>query len=401
MVRSRQVAIAGSLLLIALILGPLGWWAWTQQPQDDQLVFYRPSKAAIEELTQRVRDGEFADDLGRIPIEPELARLIFGLDHPYNCYDPQAYFTHEPNLNARRSFKEHPDRGWTMRTNSLGMRRDSEPSSSSPDLRVLVVGDSHVDGICNNQENLCAIAESVLEAAHPGASVEVLNAARGGHSLWNYLGVVEKHLSLSPDVVVVTVFGGNDFTDTLLLAHAFEGTKTRGLTPESRARREEALEESRYVLGQGYGTLLFFKDRPAELEFSLDTTRRILMQIALTCSDAGAELLVMYLPSPLSLPFEETPQSAVRVGAILGFDEEDLALSSTLAARFLSTTAELGITTSDLTLILGDCADRCFWETDLHLSVHGHRRVGRHLASRLQSLQVVGERLRDAADAPR
>ena len=109
----------------------------------------------------------------------------------------------------------------------------------------------------------------------------------------------------------------------------------------------------------------------------------------------------MYLPSPLSLPFEETPQSAVRVGAILGFDEEDLALSSTLAARFLSTTAELGITTSDLTLILGDCADRCFWETDLHLSVHGHRRVGRHLASRLQSLQVIGERLRDATDAPR
>ena len=398
MVRLRQVAIAGSLLLLGLILGPLGWLAWSRQPQNDQLVFYRPSRPAIAALTQRVRDGESADDLGRIPIELELARLIFGLDHPYNRYDPQAYYTHEPDLNARCSFKEHPDRAWTMRTNSLGMRRDSEPSVSSPDLRVLVVGDSHVAGICNNSENLCAIAESVLEANHPGASIEVLNAARGGYSFWNYLGVLEKYLSLSPDVVVVTVFGGNDFTDVLLLAHVFEGTISRGLKPESKARREEALDESHYLLGQGYGTLLFFKDRPAELDFSLDASRRILEQIALTCSDSGAELLVMYLPSPLALPFEEAPRKEARVRAILDLDEEDLAFFNTLAARFLSTTAELGITTSDLTLILGDCADRCFWETDLHLSVHGHRRVGRHLASRLQSLQVVGERLRDAAD---
>ena len=179
---SRSIAISGSILLLALVLGPLGWWGWRRIFEEEHLLLFTPSRAAIAELTQRVRDGESAGPLGRIPIEPELARQIFALDHPYNRYDSQAYWTHEPDLDARRRFDEHPDGAWTMRTNSLGMRRDTDPSSTPPDLRVLVLGDSHVDGICNNSENLCAIAESKLEADHPGTSVEVLNCARGGHS---------------------------------------------------------------------------------------------------------------------------------------------------------------------------------------------------------------------------
>ena len=104
----------------------------------------------------------------------------------------------------------------------------------------------------------------------------------------------------------------------------------------------------------------------------------------------------MYLPSPLSLPFEETPQSAVRVGAILGFDEEDLALSSTLATRFLSLVADLEISTVDLTPTLPSCADQCFWRTDLHLSVRGHEVVGELLADRIQALPGAARNRRKA-----
>ena len=394
MPRSRPAAILGSLLLLALTLGPLGWFAWRPQPQHHQLTFFRPSNSAVAELTQRVRDGESADALGRIPIELELATKLFGLDHPYNRYDSQAYYTHELNLDLRRSFKEHPDGSWTMRTNAHAMRRDTEPDTTAPDLRVLVVGDSHVDGICNNAENLCAIAESALEAEYPNASIEILNAARGGHSPWNYLGVIEKHLALVPDVVVVTLFGGNDFTDVLLLAHAFEGTISRGLTPASKARRKEALAKSRYVLGQGYGSLLFFKDRPAELDFALETTTRILDQIEQTCRDAGAELLLLYLPSPLSLHFADPPRGKPEVRAILELSVEDLARSHTLKTSILRAATELGITTHDLTPTLEECADACFWKTDLHLSVFGHQRIGSLLADLLQSLPGAADRLR-------
>jgi hypothetical protein len=401
MTLARKLAVGASLLLLALLMGPLGWRSWERRSAGEQLSFYRPPKTALAGLIQRAKDGEQADELGRIPIGEELARELFGLDHPYNRYDPNAYYTHEPDLDAERSFEEHPEGGWRMRTNSVGMRRDSEPSASAPTLRVLVVGDSHVDGICNNSENLCAIAEAELESEHPGATVEVLNGARGGHSLWNYLGVIERHRSLKPDVVVVTVFGGNDFTDVLMLGHAFEGTHPRGLTPESRERRGEALTKSRYVLGQGYGTLLFFKDRPHELDFSFEVSLRILEKISRTCSDAGAELLLMYLPSPLSLPFERAPHEEPAIRALLGFEEADLALPATIRARLLSTAEELKINALDLTPTLTECEDACFWETDLHLSVTGHERVGLHLAERLSALPGALERLEARETSPR
>ena len=391
---ARKMAVAGSLLLICLLIGPLGWWSWKRPSEGEQRSFYKPSKIALMELTQLAREGEFADELGRIPIDEEMARELFGLDHPYNRYDPNAYYTHELNLDALRPFKEHPEGGWTMRTNSVGMRRDSEPSISSPDLRVLVVGDSHVDGICNNTENLCAIAEAELESEHPGATVEVLNCARGGHSLWNYLGVIEKHLALEPDVVVVTIFGGNDFTDVLMLGHIFSGTKSKGLTPKGKAKREEALAVSRHILGQGYGSLLFFKDRPGELEFALNTTARILEQISILCQDAGAELLLLYLPSPLALPHEQPADGELEIRALFELNASDLALPSALSKALLSAASELQIAAVDLTPTLEEC-DACFWRTDLHLSVRGHHRVGKRLSGLIQNLPRAAERLRD------
>ena len=397
MTRARKLAVALALLLLILLTSPLDW----RGSRSEELSFYKPPETAIERLIQRAKAGEQGDELGRLPIDEELARELFGLDHPYNCYDPDAYFTHEPNLDAVRRFNEHPLGSWRMRTNSLAMRRDSEPSGEAPTLRVLVVGDSHVDGICNNSENLCAVAEAALESAHPGASVEVLNGARGGHSLWNYLGVIERHLSLAPDVVVVTIFGGNDFTDVLFLGHAFEGTKPRGLTPESKERRAQALQESRYVIGQGYGTLLFFKDRPLELDFSMEVSGRILEEISRKCRDAGAELILMYLPSPLSLSFKRAPRREPEVRTILGLGEADLALPTEIRTRLLSEAEALELDTLDLTPLLSECRDACFWQTDLHLSVKGHERVGRLLAQRLMALPEAQALLNAPREAPR
>jgi len=397
MTRARKLAVALALLLLFLLTSPLDW----RGSGSEELSFYKPPETAIERLIQRAKAGEQGDELGRLPIDEELARELFGLDHPYNHYDPDAYFTHEPNLDAVRKFKEHPRGSWRMRTNSHAMRRDSEPAAEAPILRVLVVGDSHVDGICDNSENLCAVAEAALEAAHPGATVEVLNGARGGHSLWNYLGVIERHLSLEPDVVVVTIFGGNDFTDVLFLGHAFEGTWPRGLTPESKELRARALQESRYVIGQGYGTLLFFKERPLELDFSMKTTARILEEISRKCSDAGAELVLMYLPSPLSLPFERPPHKEPEVRAILGLGGPDLALPTEIRARLLSEAEALELDTLDLTPLLSKCQDACFWRTDLHLSVTGHERVGQLLAQRLGALPGALALLNAARKTPR
>ena len=389
----NRIAIAVSLLILAFFVAPLGFSSWNKLKQDKHLSFHRAPRPAIAELSRRVRESDTTDPLGRITIERDLASEIYGLDHPYNRYDPQAIWTHEPDLNARRSFKEHPKGAWTMRTNSLGMRRDTEVQNTSPDLRVLVVGDSHVDGICNNSENLCAVAETSLQQAHPGRNIEVLNCARGGHSMWNYLGVIEKHAELAPDIVIVTTFAGNDFTDVLMLGHIFKGSKSKGLSTEGKERREEVIALRPHILGQGYGSLLLFKERPGELSFSLETTARLLEQIKRTCQENGAELLLMYLPSPLSFEREGLAQEELESRATLGLTEEDLALPRFLSERFQEISAALGIPTIDLGATLDGCAETCFWETDLHLSVEGHQRVGTRLAEWIESSTSVRENL--------
>lgn len=389
----NRIAIAVSLLILAFFVAPLGFSSWNKLKQDKHLSFHRASRPVIAELSRRVRESDTTDPLGRITIGRELANEIYGLDHPYNRYDPQAIWTHEPNLNARRPFKEHPKGAWTMRTNSLGMRRDTEVQSTSPDLRVLVVGDSHVDGICDNSENLCAVAEASLRRTHPGRSIEVLNCARGGHSMWNYLGVIEKHAELAPDIVIVTTFAGNDFTDILMLGHIFDGSKSRGLSAEGKERREEMIALSPHILGQGYGSLLFFKERPGELSFALETTASLLRQIKRTCQESGAELMLMYLPSPLSFEREQLPHQELESRLILGLTEEDLALPRLISERFLEISASLEIPAIDLSTTLEDCALTCFWATDLHLSVEGHQRVGARLAEWIESSAVIAEQL--------
>ena len=389
----NRIAITVSLLILGFFIAPLGLSSWNKLKQDKHLSFHRASKPAIAELARRVSMSETRDALGRVTIERELAGEIFGLDHPYNRYDPQAIWTHEPDLDARRTFKEHPEGAWTMRTNSLGMRSDSEPRAERPDLRVLVVGDSHVDGICNNDENLCAVAEASLRAAHPTKSIEVLNCARGGHSMWNYLGVIEKHAELAPDIVIVTTFAGNDFTDVLMLGHIFDGSRSKGLSPEGRLAREEAIKIRPHILGQGYGSLLLFKERPGELSFALKTTTKILEQIQITCDKNGAELMVMYLPSPLSFEREQPADGELELRSLLGLTREDLALTGFLSERFFELSDALQISTVDLSQTLEDCAASCFWQTDLHLSVRGHEQVGTRLAEWIETSVSASERL--------
>jgi len=389
----NRIAIAVSLLILAFFVGPLGWSSWNKLQEDKHLSFYRASKPAIAELARRARESGTTDPLGRITVDEELAEVIYGLDHPYNRYDRHAIWTHEPNLNAKRTFKEHPNQSWTMRTNSLGLRRDAEVATSKPDLRVLVVGDSHVDGICDNSENLCAIAEETLSRAHPGRSIEILNGARGGHSMWNYLGVIEKHIALAPDIVIVTTFAGNDFTDVLMLGHIFNGSKSKGLSAEGKLKRGEVIALRPHILGQGYGSLFFFKERPGELSFALETTAKILEQIKRTCQENGSELLIMYLPSPLSLPREELALHELEVRSLLGFTDEDLALPRRIRERFTAISAGLELPLLDLSPALGACVESCFWRTDLHLSVDGHHRVGDLLADWIESSASAAEHL--------
>ena len=116
----------------------------------------------------------------RWPVGPDVVARYFEIDGELTVYDPYSYFRHRGNLDVERPWEEHPDGRWMLRTNSLGMRRDSEPAAERPDLRVLVVGDSHTDGVCDNDESYCALLEAAL--ARSGERVARLPSSTRGRA---------------------------------------------------------------------------------------------------------------------------------------------------------------------------------------------------------------------------
>jgi len=381
-------------LLCLVVSSAVCWKAWTTlrsegapmsafEPEDDE--FRRLIENSGAGPIQRIQ--HFADSpLVRYRVPEELAPKFFPLHHPWNAYDPYAYYVHAPDLDAWREFPEHPDGGFKMRTNSLGLRCDYEPATEKPDLRVLVAGDSHIDGICNNSEAFSALAEAELERRFPGRSVEIQNSARGGYSFYNYLGTYEKYApGLQPDALIVFVAGSNDFTGVLRLAHLFNQTKATTAPPEIYGRRDQAVQALPEVVGTGPAMLYYFKHFPAELEVAFKYTREICDEIRRLCERDGVRLIFAFHPSSNAVGWENPPAGLPLALEMLGLTPEDEAQHDVLAARFLAMLDELGIESIDLTPFFGNRAEDSWWRSDLHMNPAGQARMAEALMPWLEA----------------
>src|SRR5262245_29536192 len=162
----------------------------------------------------------------------DVAKSFFPqLERPTNrmMYDPVATIVLRPDRNQSFDWPEHPAGRVTFRTNNLGFREDRATQLAKSGPRLLVLGDSHTEGQVNNDENLAHGLERLLQAQPPecadgdsGAQdaprFEVLNAAVGGTGPHEYLGQLRKHLDLRPDVVIVVLYAGNDFSNALMMS---------------------------------------------------------------------------------------------------------------------------------------------------------------------------------------
>ncbi len=169
-----------------------------------ELTVYEQKSLAMRELIARhARDGPdphpaLSPYAGRR--SPESRRYYLSADvapvlFPFGAteeYDAWSYFRHKPSQRLRLPLAEHDGGSFECSTNSLGLREDAELAAARPDLRILVTGDSHTDGVCENRESYANRLEASLLVDRPGKCVEVLNAGTGGFSFHNYLGVLEK-----------------------------------------------------------------------------------------------------------------------------------------------------------------------------------------------------------------
>jgi hypothetical protein len=162
----RLAAVALGCLLAALFV-LVALRQRERAGEQQRLALRRAAEAAIAE---HARAGPAAAVEHRIdPVRPEertfflddrRARQLFPIHTDGQRYDPWCYFRHLPNLRAEVDWPEHPAGGWTFATNAEGLREDGELERGRVDLRLVLTGDSHVEGFCDNRDALAALLEA-------------------------------------------------------------------------------------------------------------------------------------------------------------------------------------------------------------------------------------------------
>lgn len=335
-----------------------------------------------------LEDG--APDEGRLrrtPLDEEEVRALMPLDKPRRQWDPYSYFRSRPYIQITRRWAEYPDGRFQMRTNSLGLRMDDEPAESRPDLRVLLVGDSHMAGVCTNADCAAGRLEAILARADEERSVEVLNGSEGAYTFYHYLGVLERMIALdiTPDVLVVVVYGGNDFLGVFLW-HVFNGTPRLKRTPEHLARMRKVAEAHSPALGQVVNAADYFtRGGQAEIANALTMAEQATDEIARLCAEHGIRPVIAYLPAPHEVPgaADLTHVDAAIEG--LGLDRSALDLVGSLGDAYLDRVRAQGIPTIDLRDTFRDAERELYWRADLHLNLVGHALVAEALAPAVEA----------------
>lgn len=385
--RTLRFVVASSLLVIVSLL-MLSWLGILRSsaaaPSVSRHVKNRAQRTAI--LRERALEGPIAATPGLLVREPmpfEDARRLLGVLRPRRTashYHPQAYYKLKPGLDRHVRFPPHPRNHFYVRSNNLGLREDKDLEHDTPDLRVIITGDSQTDGVCANINSFPNRLEAKLAAARPGQSIDVVNAGRSGYTFYNYLGVLEWLQSYRPQVFVMTVYGGNDFVETLTYWHYFHRT----LPPECQLCADTMDEmDVRYTPNNTFlqclrqiHTLLH---HPKEKERALQAACDVTAEIQRVCDREGIQFLCVYLPTVVEVRREQFAEFIEPEREKLGLDNDDLALTTELADRWLAFAQSQGTACLDLRPVLLESELDAYWPFDLHLDLEGNDLVAEAL----------------------
>ena len=324
--------------------------------------------------------------LRRVPISRELAArfqpsLAKDLDSksPRSVYDPHAYFVHAPGWSGFMKWDEHPRRRWRIKYSEAGFRNPYEPADPPPDLRIILCGDSHMEAVVPYVETTSAVLERALIEQLGDQTVEVLNAATGGYDFYNYVGQLERSLSLQPDVFLLVIYGGNDFAGILPMHAYFERIQLDWHHTSAMARMRQGAEECPGAMAQALHQISHFRAWPKHADIALDGAVRAMRDMAALADRAGIALISAYLPPQIDVRPQDMRKDIEKLQRILELSDEDLRITDRLADEFIARLAEVGQEIIDLRPALRRGEERLYWKADHHLNTRGQAVVAQEL----------------------
>ena len=362
-----------------------------------------------------------------LPGPPWIAR---GSDLLYFYFDPDSEleFSRQANVDLYFYFPERPSGSIHFRTNNHGLRRTRDTSYEKGSFkRLLILGDSHVDGAVDNSETLSTLLEELLDQS--GRSWEILNAAIGGTSpyqslLWYSRQGVRYH----PDIVILTFYLGNDLAelgtpDRHRLEKTEVGFKERKpdsgpswkeITPWIRMHTvllrnwqtygvlqllnrsgpqvgEDALSRAyQDCLGctaQSLAQIFLLQDLNSYSKH-LEILREVVRRFQSVVKSSGAKPILMLLPTRLQIEPELDESRISEMLTRLGLSRtEAYVFEDHLAEEVGQISREENILLLDLTPELERARNQVqgglYYESDWHLNARGHRLVAEILFTEL------------------
>lgn len=303
-----------------------------------------------------------------------------------NEFDPWTCTRELPDQRYDMPWPEHRNGRILLRTNHIGLREDAEIPVPAPDIRVLVAGDSHTYGVCENAESFPNQLEGKLRATMPGKSVEVLNAAVGGYTFYNYFGTLLRFRSFKPQVFVVAVYSGNDFGEMLYRHHAVNGSRPSGWTTKDTLLRDQAAKVASNAMGQCYSQIQYLAAAPQQQhELALSLALQICGEMQTVCKERDITMFVCVLPSPSDLPHHGSTDQLELARKVLQTTAEAEAGTGRLTADFIDALGATGIPVIDMRATFAAQDKAPYWERDLHLDVNGHRLIAEALAPAVEA----------------
>lgn len=375
---------------------------------------------------------------------------------------PDGRFRWVPKEGKRKRFEDPDGRTFWVQINSTGQRGDDIGERRPGDSRALLLGDSFTMATQYPRDSIFVERAGKLLRESGHGEFELINGGVSGYgtyrelSYWHYQG-----RQTEPDVVVLCLFLGNDFRDNMVSTRQGRGLSpvivghrhkfaARVGEPYLRDRQQRALLDplsgekiplhrwglindlqERVLLARLVGArsarlwgrlsgdlnVLDLQHRYHFYELGLassmdseylatarDLTRHLLVHLRRSVVDAGAEFMVLTIPSVNQVD----PEAWCQVLDELGMAEEDLGEYDRLSVNRLVTGLcdSLDVPYVDVTgdmVAAGDPSRFYLSHTgDQHLSASGHDVVARALAKLLLSSgDRVGRSSREAWRASR
>ncbi|MBL9076127.1 MAG: hypothetical protein JNL08_01405 [Planctomycetes bacterium] len=262
------------------------------------------------------------------------------------------------------------------------LRRDAVAQPADRPL-VLLLGDSHLDGVVDTEANAGALLERRLAAA--AAPCYVQNAACGHHGPWQYaLRARELVPRLRPAVVVVVVFLGNDLLDLdqPLLPHLDDLLReqpprepTDAAAMLARLQRLALPTADAQLFWQGLNQAETARERPARATIWLAKARAAVAAIEAVAAAHGARVVWALLPS-FDLLFPERVQALGEAAAAVVAS----GVQRQLAGGFADALRAAGGTALDLEPALRRDGRPALFAVDYHIDRAAHELLAQELA---------------------